>query len=132
MVEYAGRWYANNKLMPEPPESVRQSVDEWRGRSDDLRAHFEERMEADPGSYVLGSEYLADFNDRLAREGGNRQEWSPKLFAQRLQGHEGLPARMEKVKKRLGDGWSRRPVLVTSATPSAPQWVWLGVKFKEE
>ena len=93
LVEYAGRWYANNKLIGKPPESVRQAVDEWRGRSDDLRAGFEERMEADPGSYVLGSEYLADFNDRLAREGGNRQEWSPKLFAQRLQGHEGLPAR---------------------------------------
>jgi P4 family phage/plasmid primase-like protien len=87
LVEGAKAWYANGCNVTDFPPSIEASIRAWRGESDVLGDFLDMTFEAgEAHDLVLLSQVRAEFNTHQLATG--EREWSPKLFTQRLRGHE--------------------------------------------
>lgn len=78
LVEGARRWYANGRVMPEPPEQVKADTLAWRRFNDQVLAFAEEALIVDADSAVWINDLQAQFGEWL--RGRSHKEWAmPKL-----------------------------------------------------
>lgn len=78
LVEGAKSWYANNRVMPEPPEQVKADTLAWRKLNDQVLAYCEESLVFDPDSAVWINDLHVEFGEWLRGRGHN--PWAmPKL-----------------------------------------------------
>lgn len=135
LVEGARKWYAAGKVMPQPPATVERDTRQWRTESDLVLGYLDDRLAADPGSHVMATELLGDFNTWLEAKG--HRPWADKTFAARFGGHDEMGAlRVEKKKIRARPGLSRPPYRGPSwgAAPAgqtlpAVYHAWAGIRF---
>lgn len=138
MVDGARKWYAADKVMPEPPAVVLRDTRAWRGESDQVMAYINERIVFDPDRHVLSVELLDDFNAWLKMHG--HVPWSDKTFIARLDGHDEVGAhKIERKKIRARNGLSRPPVRggdwdrkTYAAATASVYAAWLGLRFAED
>jgi P4 family phage/plasmid primase-like protien len=132
LVKGAQRWYRNNRVMPQLPESVRKSTDAWRGSADLLLRYINDRLVFDTESHIRAKELFEDFSEWLKESG--HIAWSEQNFSERLAQHEF--ASNHGVVKRKGiresrGGLSRRTTEVFGWVPPPAQYpAWLGVRFR--
>jgi P4 family phage/plasmid primase-like protien len=89
LVEGAVRWYASGQLVSTLPASIQASTDEWRGEADVLGDFLESHYESGTATdLVLLASIRKEFN--ILQEQSGERAWSPKLFTQRLRGHQWL------------------------------------------
>lgn len=134
LVAGARRWYANNRVMPAPPDTVTADTRAWRAESDLVLSYWDDRIEDDPDSHVMARELFDDFNSWLSTKG--HRPWSDKTFNARFGAHEETTQRGgERKKIRARDGLSRPPGTYASlVAPTVPTvyWAWLGIGFVKD
>jgi putative DNA primase/helicase len=126
-VTYYAEYCDRDLAMPPLPARVEADTLRWRTDNDVVMAYWDDRLVADPGRNIPGTDLLGDFNAWLGRRG--LKEWSDKLFVQRFREHEvttGNHVSYDRTRNR--------------SAASRPEWpgdlseryrAWLGVKFAE-
>lgn len=128
LVAGAVAWYANDRVMPTPPERVANDTHEWRSKSDLLLNFADEELEFDGGSHVMSKELLGVFNQWLKARG--HKEWSITTLAARLDEHDHFKGHgVEPIKVRLNDALSR-PRHTFEAAPGQYRG-FHGLKFRQ-
>lgn len=133
IVTGAVAWYAANKLMPVPPETIVRDTRAWRAEADQVLAYIDDRLVFDPGAHIAKAELLADFNGWL-RERGHR-DWSDKTLSTRFGTHgEATRHHVRDDRVRLTSPGLSRPPAVAGWLPATPLperfRAWLGVRFR--
>jgi len=134
LVDGAHEWYSRGQVMPEAPRDVKASTASWRANADQVLAFTSEHLELASG-YAIPVAYLySEFRSFLKQQG--RQEWSDETIRDRMFQHQALPD-VERAKVREGRNWtySKPPLVLLNGrgpNPSAPNWCYLGVRFKTE
>lgn len=129
VVEGAQRWYAADKVMPQPPAQVEEDTRAWRGESDQILQFIDECLVFDPQSVVTTGELLEVFNQWQEDRGPGQKEWSAALFSGRFKDHElttraGVEGKVVKNPK----GVSHRDGRTSSLTGA--KRVWIGLRFR--
>jgi phage/plasmid-associated DNA primase len=139
MVEGARRWYAADKIMPEPPQQVAADTREWRVESDQVLAYADERLVFDPGWHVMALDLLDEVNAWLTSRG--HRPWSDKTLAARFGEHDEIIRKgVRKGRVRNSVELSRPPPTTAEAepgfetvgvreVPAGLYTAWLGVRF---
>jgi putative DNA primase/helicase len=139
MVEGARRWYAADKIMPEPPQQVAADTREWRVESDQVLAYADERLVFDPGWHVMALDLLDEVNAWLTSRG--HRPWSDKTLAARFGEHDEIIRKgVRKGRIRKSDELSRPPAILAETepgfepvgireVPAGLYTAWLGVRF---
>ena len=135
LVEGAGRWYAADQVMPEPPDQVEQNTRAWRADSDLILGYWSERIEPDHDSHIMSADLFEDFTTWLRSRG--HQQWSDKTLVARFGGHDETQrwkVERKKVRRKMGDiGLSRPPVAGSGwearPTPQTSYQAWVGLRF---
>ncbi|MFK0217761.1 phage/plasmid primase, P4 family [Streptomyces vinaceus] len=132
-VEGAKLWYANERVLPEPPARVQADTRKWRAESDLILGFWSDRIVPSVDHHVMSQELLDDFNGWLRSH--NHQKWSDKTFTSRFGSHdETARHRVEKGQHRLDASLSRPPV--SDAWGEPPRGTpmryaaWLGLRFR--
>ncbi|WP_181407459.1 phage/plasmid primase, P4 family [Nocardioides sambongensis] len=100
-IEGARRWYADKREEVKVPVSVTEASLAWRESADNIIGWFKDSVEADIDSFCL-TEDLRDSFNTWARAHGY-QQWSHRLFMERLTGHDALRAnKMKSARGRTG------------------------------
>lgn len=134
LVDGAHAWYANGKIMPPVPGDIQASTTAWRGDTDQVLGFFSERLELAEG-YAIPISYLyAEFRMFLKSRG--RNEWNDETIRDRMFQHVAMPD-VTRGKVREGRNWtySKPPLILLSGrgpNPAAPNWCYLGVRFKTQ
>lgn len=132
-VEGAKRWYANKRVLPEPPARIVTDTRAWRAESDLILAYWADRLRPDPEGHVMSQDLFKDFNHWL--HGRGHREWSDKTLVARFGGHdETARHRVEQRQIRAKAGLSRPPLEGSWTEPerapvTAKYRAWLGVRF---
>lgn len=132
-VEGAKRWYAAQRVLPEPPERVTTDTRKWRAESDLILGYWSDRLIPSHEHHVTSQDLLDDFTNWLRSH--NHQKWSDKTFVSRFGSHdETTRHRVEKRVQRLSAGLSMPPLNESWGEPprSTPMryTAWLGVRFR--
>lgn len=129
IVEGARQWYAEHRVMPQPPATVTSDTRMWRKESDLIMSFVEEHLVLDPNSHARRTDVYAEFSDWLASNGHSR--WTEKTFASRFGQHElvtGAGVRDDRV-RLSAPGLSHRPELIAGQIPERFR-AWMGVRFR--
>jgi putative DNA primase/helicase len=134
LVAGAVKWYRNDRLMPEPPASVKEATEAWRGTSDLLMRFMADRLVFDEQSHVMAIELYADFTQWLNDNG--HVTWSDQSFSARFAQHREAVA--HGVEKKPGirasrPGLSRLPRVhrgAVGASLTKSFTAWLGLRFR--
>lgn len=81
----AKKWYDAKKVEPSLPDSIQQTTDEWRYRSDSILGWASENLMFDPSYFCLSEDLLDDFNTWSIRNGST---WGQKTFLERFTNHD--------------------------------------------
>lgn len=141
MVAGAMKWYAENRVMPEPPKKVVDDTLAWRAGSDVIMGFFQEMIIPDPESHIASVDLLESMNAWLGQRG--QKGWSDKLLASRMQGHEVIQRHRVELKRfRLSaEGLSRPGKYIKADSwdeqglvkPLPAQFrAWAGLRFREQ
>jgi putative DNA primase/helicase len=90
LVEGAKRWYQGG-MAPIDPGSVNEATEQWRGTTDQITRHLDERMVFDPESYVMSTDMHQDLNEWLKANG--HQPWGVHTFIGRFSDHAAVTDR---------------------------------------
>ena len=126
LVEGAKRWYAGNKKMDAPPESVEKATREWRKAADHLLRYADEKLVFEHTAHVMSTELHLSINTWLTE--GRHQPWSDQTITARLKDHS-----MFSVEKRqVSYNASNPPSRLNGSQQPPPQryMAWLGVRFR--
>jgi P4 family phage/plasmid primase-like protien len=134
LVEGAKRWYATDRVMPEPPAAVKESTQLWRDGVDLLGRWLDDSQEFDPTRHVMSVEAFEDFTKWLGAS-GNRQ-WSDQTFTARLSQHpkaeqNGVIKKRGVRSSEQGTILSRRPGGSCVVVVPKQYTAWLGLKFRQ-
>jgi P4 family phage/plasmid primase-like protien len=127
MVAAAGQWYAEGRMMPEPPVAVVKATADWRVEEDYVLRFFNEFLEFDTERHVTSADLFHTFNEWLSESGNNA--WAERTLSARISGHDVLSRRVQRKKMQrrsalsLPDGGSH-------SNQKGAYWAWAGVKFK--
>lgn len=139
LVAGARRWYAEDRVMPPPPELVTEDTLEWRKQADLVLAYLDECLVFDPAAHVMSAELSTDLREWLVSRG--QQAWSERRIGSRFGGHSELVSRgVTKRKIKLGtpaaEGLSRRPVrpgaMTAQRVVETSYLAWLGLRFSTD
>jgi putative DNA primase/helicase len=86
LVDGAKTWYAAERVLPAPPEAVRQDTAEWKGEANQAIRFLNEKYEPDPNGAVLASEMFGSFKE-WAEDLGMRK-WGDQTFWSRARQHD--------------------------------------------
>jgi P4 family phage/plasmid primase-like protien len=130
-VEGAKAWYAAERVMPEDPERVETDTDAWRMDADLVLGYWRTQIEVSPGSHVIATDLLNDFNLWLKRT-GHSVEWTSKLIGMRFGTHEET-IKNKVVRQQISarEGLSRPPLHGDLDVP-ARYMAYVGVRFHRE
>jgi putative DNA primase/helicase len=140
LVDGAKRWYAAGQVMGAPPKTVEDDTREWRYETDQILRFYDDKLIADAGYFIPGSDLYNVFTDWLAEHG--HQKWGSQTFADRFGQHDEIcAARPRIVHTRIYSGstslTTSRPKLTNLpfGTPAGlPDRLraWVGVRFRTE
>lgn len=132
-VDGAKSWYANQRVLPEPPIRVATDTRKWRAESDLILGYWSDRIMSDADHHVMSQDLFDDFNNWLRTHG--HQKWSDKTFTSRFGSHdETARHRVERKQIRVREKLSRPPI--EDHWGDAPRPVttrysaWLGLRFR--
>lgn len=129
IVEGSIAFYAADRHVPGPPDSVIASTREWRKATDVILNYWDDgRIEADPDSFVLSEDLYLDFADWSAAQGNGKM--SAKVFGPAFAEHQETQAnhvRRSRPSTLPATGLSRSPDTVTPV-PTRPT-IWEGIRF---
>lgn len=127
MVEGARKWYAADRIMPQPPKDVVNATLEWRKESDLVLSFIGDVLEFDWNSHILTRELHEVFNKYLEEKG--HREWADRTFVSRFGGHDECARNgVQRKKIRACDGRSTRG---GQAPTGVNYWAWLGIRFQD-
>lgn len=86
IVDGSRAWYAADRTLPAAPGTVVRDTEKWRMETDLVMAYWDERLEPDPGSYVIASELFEDFNEWASSK--NYREPSARTFTPKFESHD--------------------------------------------
>jgi P4 family phage/plasmid primase-like protien len=135
VVEGAMRWYANDRMMPDPPADVLRSTRDWREDADQVLAFAGARLILDEGHAIPVSEFYEQFRAFLKSRG--RNEWSDETIRDRMFEHAALP-NVAKRKVRGGATWQwSMPTppgfgAIPRPDPKGPTWAYVNLRFRED
>lgn len=130
IVDGARRFYDADMVMPPAPATVDADTRSWRSESDMILAYWDDRLTADPDSYVTSADLYENYCE-WSRERGNREP-SQKLFVPRFRDHsETARARVEKKVIRTSQPGLSRPKGAQGAV-SGQVTAWVGVRFADD
>lgn len=126
MVAGAMRWYALDRIMPEPPDRVAADTLAWREESDPILGFLNDMVHFDPAAHVMSSELFTAFGGWMKER--NNKEWSSKTFTARFGGHDACSQRgVDHKLIRHRDGLSR---LNGARDHAASYRAWTGLRFR--
>lgn len=127
MVEGARKWYAADRIMPQPPKGVVDATLEWRKESDLVLSFIGDVLEFDWNSHILTKDLHEVFNKYLEEKG--HREWADRTFVSRFGGHDECARNgVQRKKIRARDG---RSTLGGPAPTGVNYWAWLGIRFQD-
>jgi len=130
-VQGARKWYEAERVMPEDPERVEADTDAWRSEADLVLAYWRSRIKASPGSHVIATDLLEDFNLWLRRT-GHTAEWTSKLLGMRFGSHEEtIKNKVSRQQITAREGLSRPPLHGDLEVP-ARYMAYTGIEFSRE
>lgn len=131
MIDGAAAWYANDRVMPDPPKRVRRDTKAWRMEADPVLGYVAERLvtgkRAD-GWAIASVDLAADFNDWIEHRG--HRPWSLQTINARFSEHEAL---RDVVRKQVAFGrlTPSRPAFAIRPLAASTK-AWVGVRFADE
>jgi P4 family phage/plasmid primase-like protien len=136
LAEGARRWYAGEpgrpeRTMGEPPQLVRDFVDDWREACDLVYKFIRDALDFDPGAHVLATELFGEFRS-WAQAHGHR-EWTDATLAARFEVHSECQSHnvtKGRVRSNATQGSPSRPSGAYQSTLPDQYTAWFGVRFR--
>ncbi|MGW3022465.1 phage/plasmid primase, P4 family [Streptomyces sp. NPDC001221] len=141
IVDGARAWYDADKVLPTAPETVVRDTAKWRMETDLVMAYWDERLEPDPGTYVIASDLFADFNEWASSR--NYHERTERGFTPKFESHDVTVQHRVTRKDRMrptASGMSRPERTLADELPGSHRAPlkpvpnrftgWIGVRFR--
>ncbi len=130
LVEYASRYYQNNKMMCADSARVDKYTRRWRGETDIIMRYIDERLIMDKQSHILVNELYVDFSIWLENHGHHR--WNEQTTTGRFKDHEDFTnSRVRKTRTDDYNPLSRRTFIESeNRAVTGKQNIWQGVRFR--